>query len=93
MTVSPTPAPSDDGKPSKLKYDWWAIQPGQWQRWLDLDPDRVSDDDALRACIRVRMAAKSHAKRHGLTVKSRQRQRGHILDLMFTTCDESGEQG
>ncbi len=82
MTISPFPVPED--RPSRTRYDWSRIVIGEWQCWLDVRGEDITDNEALKQATRIRLAARDYAARHGLTVQSRRTQHGRTLDLRFT---------
>lgn len=81
MTITPQPASGD--WTGRKRYDWAAIELGAWQRWLD-QPKNITDEEARRACDRVRLAGLDHARRKGLTMHSRTKDHGRVLELIFT---------
>lgn len=83
MTITPNPVPDD--RPVRNRYDWTTVVLGEWQNWLNLDgDDSVTNEEALRAATRVRVAALHYAKRQGYDLESRRLRHGRILDLRFT---------
>ncbi len=85
VTITPHPAPP--GITPRTRYDWSKIVIGEWQRWLDLNPD-VPQAESTVAAERVRLAARDYAGRHGLRVESRRLNHSHVLDLRFTERTE-----
>lgn len=71
-----------------MSYDWGSVVPGEWQRWLDLTTEDITDDEAMRQCTRIRVAAKWHADHNGLTLQSRRQHKGRLLDLRFTPREQ-----
>lgn len=93
MTRTPQPVPPERVDPpeparSTTSYDWESMKPDTWQRWQDLTGDQVTNEEALRAATRIRVAAIEWGKRHGYDVKSRRWSHGRILDLRFTRRPE-----
>ena len=92
MTITPQPIPPERvGLPeparSRVSYDWNSVQLGEWQNWVDLTDEDVTNEEAMKAATRVRVAAMDYANRHGLKVESRRERHGRILDLRFTRKD------
>jgi len=84
--ISPQPVPEDETDvPERIlrTYDWGAVRLGTWQRWLDMRADDLTDEEALRHATRIRVSASRHAHREGLTVATRRREHGRVLDLRF----------
>src|SRR3954465_7009411 len=95
MTITPAPLPADavpaPGGRLRSVYEWDKIQLGVWQLWIGtavdgrvIPADIADDEEALRACTRVRVAAKWHADRTGLVVQSERSHKGRVLKLRFT---------
>lgn len=96
MTITPAPLPADEvpRESSRVRsvYEWDKIQLGVWQLWVGsiddegrLIPADVDDDEeAMRQCTRVRVAAKWHADTNGLVMQSERSHRGRVLKLRFT---------
>ena len=82
MTISPQPAPQHTAR-ARASYDWSQIVVGEWQRWLELTDDTITDDEARKAADRVRLAARSYARHHGLSMSTRRERHGRILDMKF----------
>lgn len=84
MTITPKTAAA--GK-ARRRYDWDAIVLGEWQNWLDLRGETVSNAESLKLAERTRLAAHDYARRHGLRLQSRRNDHGRVLDLCFTERD------
>ena len=88
MTITPHPTPADDvpvvKTRTRARYDWDSVVVGQWQRWIDSPAQTITDEDAMRACTRTRLAARWWAERNGLKVESRRKDHGRVLDLLFS---------
>lgn len=57
---------------------------GEWQRWLELPAEELSDREAMLRFERVRVAATTWGERRGLRVQSHRTNHGRTLDLKFT---------
>lgn len=92
MTITPSPVPPDETPAertyTRARYDWGSVVPGQWQRWLDLTGEDVTDTEAMRQCTRTRLAAKWHADHNNLRLESRRTRKGRTLDLRFTPRED-----
>ncbi len=84
-TVTPSPPVVD--APTRTRYDWKAIVPGEWQTWLDLNPD-TDQGEARRRTERVRLAARDYASRHRMHLETWRKNGGRTLCLRFTSRDD-----